>query len=313
MPGERFPGFFFNLKATMAQRSILCFGEVLWDVLPTGKIAGGAPMNVAFHANALGLDARMVSRVGADDLGNEISLFLKEKGVSIDLIQTDPTFPTGIVHVFLDEKGSPSYEIVQPVAWDFIRPSDDLHDAAAGVDALVFGSLACRSDRTKKTLLGLLELAALRVFDVNIRQPFCSKFLLEELLPKADIVKMNDEELVILANHWGAGELDEAAQMAFLKRKFDLETLIVTKGPHGASCLDETGMHHQTGFSVKVADTIGSGDAFLAGFISKMLAGENAGECLQFACAVGALVATKRGGTPELALAEIEAFAMQAG
>ena len=278
---------------------LLCFGEVLWDLLPTGKIAGGAPMNVAYHANNLGLSTRMVSRVGTDALGAELLAFLNSKGVSIQYIQTDPVLPTGTVNVTLNEQGSPAYEIVQPVAWDHISPTEDLHDIAMEADALVFGSLACRSERTKNTLLELLEVATLRVFDVNLRRPFYSQALLEELLSKADIVKLNDEELAIIAAWNGVGG-GEAEQLRFLKEKFQLELLILTKGDKGAACLDESGCHTHPGFPVVVKDTIGSGDAFLAAFLSKLLAGADSPECLAFACALGALVATKQGGTPEI-------------
>ncbi len=287
--------------------TLICFGEVLWDLLPTGKIAGGAPMNVAFQANQLGLSAKMVSRVGADDWGAELLDFLNDKGVSTQFVQTDSQHPTGLVNVTLDSKGSPAYEIVQPSAWDFIAPDPALHDAVAAADALVFGSLACRSDRTQSTLLELLDVAALRVFDVNLRRPFFSQNLLDALLSKADIVKLNDEELDIIAA-WHGAVGGEAQQMQFLKKKYALDMLVLTKGPHGAACLDDTGYHTHPGFSVKVHDTIGSGDAFLAAFLSKMLAGDDGPECLAFACAVGALVATKQGGTPDIGAEEIQDF-----
>jgi fructokinase len=287
--------------------SITCFGEVLWDLLPTGKIAGGAPMNVAYHANHLGLPARMISCVGADDLGRELLAFLREKGLSTDLIQIDPTFPTGIVKVTLDAGGGPSYEIVQPVAWDFIQPEPAALEAVRASDALVFGSLACRTERTKATLLELLSMARWRVFDVNLRTPYFSKELLEELLPLADVVKMNHEELDTIAGWWGA-EGGEAEKMAFLKDRFNLAVTIVTKGGDGAVLLDDNGSYRQPGFPVQVQDTIGSGDAFLAGYLKKSLDGAPAGDCLQFACALGALVATKKGGTPEVREDELDAI-----
>lgn len=284
---------------------LLCFGEVLWDLLPTGKIAGGAPMNVAYHANNLGLSTTMVSRVGADALGKELLAFLNSKGVSTQCIQTDPVFPTGTVNVTLSAQGTPSYEIVKPVAWDHIAQKEDLHDMAMEADALVFGSLACRSERSRETLLGLLELATLRVFDVNLRQPFYNRALLEALLLKADIVKLNDEELSILVAWNGIGG-EEAHQMHFLKETFQIEMLVLTKGDKGAACLDATGYHTHPGFPVTVKDTIGSGDAFLAAFLSKLLAGADSPECLAYACALGALVATKQGGTPAIDPSEIE-------
>lgn len=289
----------------MPVKQVICFGEVLWDMLPSGKIAGGAPMNVAYHVNNLGLSATMVSRVGADDLGRELLSFLQNKGVSTRYVQTDPLLPTGIVNVTLNSKGSPAYEIVQPVAWDNIHPDAALHHIVREADALVFGSLACRSERSKSTLLELLGGAKLRVFDTNLRRPFYTQNLLEELLAQADIAKMNDEELAIIAG-WSGVQGGETLQMQFLKEKFGLNLLILTRGENGAVCLDASGYHTHPGFPVQVRDTIGSGDAFLAAFLSKWLGGANSSECLEFACALGALVATKQGGTPDVNSWEIE-------
>ncbi len=291
----------------MSKPTIICFGEVLWDLLPTGPIAGGAPMNVAFHANQLGMQSKVISSIGDDGLGKELIRFLENKGVSTDLIQTDNTFPTGIVNVMLDSGGYPSYEIVSPVAWDYIRPDDKTKDMVKTADALVFGSLACRTERNKRTLFEYLEPAQVRILDVNLRVPFYSQSLIEALLAKADIVKMNDEELALIAG-WQDADGDERSQMSFIKNKFGIDVLILTKGKDGAACLDESGYHEQPAFPIKVKDTIGSGDSFLAAFLSKYLRGGNIRECLAFAGAVGALVATKAGGTPEIDPQEILAI-----
>ncbi len=291
----------------MHQPSIICFGEVLWDLLPSGKIAGGAPMNVAYQANQLGMTSKMISRVGMDALGEELLHFLDGKGVSTRFVQKDPVHATGIVNGTLNNQGVPTYEIVQPAAWDFITPDGELHDTVMEADALVFGSLACRSNSTKTTLIELLNIATLRVFDVNLRQPFYSKNLLEELLPKADIVKLNDDELAIISAWYGTAGT-EADQMKFLRDKYQLDVLILTKGANGAACLDETGFHSHPGFIVNVDDTIGSGDAFLAAFLNKLLTGSESAECLEFASALGALTATKKGGTPTITQLEIQDF-----
>ncbi len=291
----------------MSNPAIICFGEILWDVLPTGRKAGGAPMNVAFHANQLGLESKMISKTGDDDLGKELKRFLENIGVSVELVQTDNTFPTGIVNVTLDKNGSPSYEIVSPVAWDYIYPDDKVKDFVKNAGALIFGSLACRTERNKKTLLEYVDLANIRVFDVNLRTPFYSKSLVEELLGKADIVKMNDEELALIGEWLGLSGT-EKSQLEYIKKEFNLDLVILTKGRHGAACLDETGYHEQPGFRVTVQDTIGSGDAFLAAFLSRFLKGGSTRDCLVFASAVGALVATKQGGTPKIDLPEILAI-----
>ncbi|MDO8368105.1 MAG: carbohydrate kinase [Saprospiraceae bacterium] len=286
---------------------VICFGEVLWDLLPTGKIAGGAPMNVAYQTNNLGMRSRMISRLGSDELGQALRAFLQEKGVSTDLVQTDPEYPTGIVNVTLDEKGIPSYEIVQPAAWDHIELTNEMLDTVANADALVFGSLSCRSEHSKKTLLALLGKAPLRVFDVNLREPFYTQALLEVLLPKANIAKVNDIELDILANWYGM-KGGESEQMAALLKKFGFDRIIVTRGEHGAACLSSAGYCSVPGISVKVQDTIGSGDAFLSGFLNQLFAGASDQDCLRFANALGALTATKAGGTPNISQEEIEQF-----
>jgi fructokinase len=262
-------------------------------------------MNVAFHTNQLGMEAKMISRIGNDVLGKELKKFLENMGVSTDLIQTDETFPTGVVNVTFDSHGSPAYEIVSPVAWDFISLDEKAEECVRNADALVFGSLACRTEGNKKTLLEYMEIAPVRVFDINLRTPFYTQAVIEELLAKSDILKMNDEECSLLAG-WVGAPGDEKTQLNFIKNKFGLEVVILTKGKDGAVCLSESGYFEQPGFPIKVQDTIGSGDAFLAAFLSKYLQEESTRDCLAFAAAVGALVATKRGGTPNIRFEEIE-------
>lgn len=279
--------------------SIVCFGEVLWDVLPTGKVAGGAPMNVAYQSKSLGCEVQMISAIGNDDLGKELIAFLNKKGIPINLIQTNYTFPTSTVQVTLNEKGSASYEIVKPVAWDFIYPDEERISAVEQADVLLFGSLVCRDEYSRNTLFGLIEKAQKTVFDVNLRTPFYTQSLLESLLEKADVVKVNDEQLDIITGWYGVKN-NFTAQMELVVDRFEIETLVMTKGKHGAFCLHNNELIKQKSFPVEVRDTVGAGDAFLAAFITKMLYGETWQECLEFACATGALVATKSGGTPEI-------------
>lgn len=281
----------------MSKKNIVCFGEVLWDLLPTGKIAGGAPMNVAVHANQLGLQATMISAVGDDELGEGITSFLSSRGLSVSTIQKNE-YQTGIVEVTLDAKGSPSYEIIKPVAWDFIRLTENAKKTVQEADALVFGSLALRNEVSKNTLLELQAVAKLKILDINLRKPFYTPELADELFKVADIVKVNDEELeMICAWHGQTG--DETANARFLKERYQLKGIIVTRGGNGAFFMDEYNevSEHQ-GFKVTVNDTIGSGDSFLASFITKWLNGETPAEALKFACAVGAFVATQKGATP---------------
>ncbi|HPI12331.1 MAG TPA: carbohydrate kinase [Catalimonadaceae bacterium] len=291
----------------MNHPNLVCFGEILWDVLPTGKIAGGAPMNVAYHANNMGLTTTMISRAGDDESGRELIGFLNGKGLDTGYIQTDPVQQTGIVQVTLNEKGSATYEIVQPVAWDYINITEEAVSLVSQADAFVFGSLACRNTESKNTLLKLIESAKLKVFDVNLRTPFYDVELVEELLLKADVLKLNDEELEIIAA-WIGIEGDELEQAEFVRTKYRIDTLILTKGRKGAVCLTEEGYHSHPGFSIKVKDTIGAGDAFLAAFMVKTLNGFSVSDSLEFACGMGALAATKAGGMPEITQNEIQNF-----
>ena len=283
----------------MSSKTVVCFGEVLWDILPNTKVAGGAPMNVCFHLANFGLQSRMISKVGNDELGSALLAFLNEKGIDTGLVQTDTKQRTGIVNVSF-EGGGPSYEIVAPVAWDFIEINDKLLSEIRKADVLVYGSLATRNQTSRDTLLSLLGEVPFKVFDVNLRPPNYEKEILEILLAQADIVKMNDEELEIISG-WYTESKDEIEQLKYLKKYFGFEGILMTKGKDGALYFNEEGLHVQSGFPVeKIADTIGSGDSFLAGFLSQFLQGKTPTECLAFACATGALVATHQGGTPSI-------------
>ncbi len=266
-------------------------------------------MNVAFHLRNFGLSPKLVSRVGADALGQELQAFLTEKGLTTALLQTGQEAPTSTVQVTLDEAGHASYEIVAPVAWDYIALRTDNRSAVREADAIVFGSLASRSAATRATLLELLEEERpLKVFDVNLRPPHYSKALLETLLAKADIVKMNEEELDIISSWYGlyAGE---PAKMEELRQRFGLQGLLLTKGGDGAAWMGKDSSYiEQPAFDIKVADTVGSGDSFLAAFLSQYLAGFPLPQALEFAAATGALVATFQGGTPSVFAADVNRF-----
>lgn len=289
----------------MSNKSIVCFGEVLWDLLPSGKIAGGAPMNVAVHAHQLDLNASMISAVGKDELGAKIKDFLTSRNLSTENIQTSNDYQTGIVEVTLDAKGSPSYTIIKPVAWDFIELTDSAKKAVQEADALVFGSLALRNEVSKNTLLQLQSLAKLRILDINLRKPFYSPELTKELFEIADVVKVNDEELEMICAWYGQSG-DELSNAKYLENLYNLKGIIVTRGGNGAFFIDENNefAEHQ-GFKVTVNDTIGSGDSFLASFIAKWLNGGTPSQALAFACAVGAYVATQKGATPMINEADI--------
>jgi len=291
----------------MSKVKIICFGEILWDIFPKKKIVGGAPLNVACHLQNLGIHTSLISQVGDDELGVKLLDFLSHRGITTKFIEISKDFPTGTVDVSFDDKGSPQYEIKAPAAWDYISMNDKKSAAIKDVDALVFGSLACRSERSKECLLTLAKTAAFRVFDVNLRSPFYTKETIETLLSLADLVKMSDEELGIIAA-WYLTEFDEQSALQFFKERFELETIVLTKGKHGAICLNGNTIYSQTSFPIQLMDTVGSGDAFLAALLTKIFERKAIPSCLEFACAMGALVASQQGGTPLIKEQDITRF-----
>lgn len=279
--------------------TITCFGEILWDVLPTSKQAGGAPMNVAADLRNFGLNAQLISRVGNDDLGHELLDFLAQKGIPTNLVQTGQTHLTGVAKANVSDSNEVTYKILQPVAWDYIRLEPGLIEVVRQSNLFVYGSLAARSEQTHHTLRTLLAVATRKVFDVNLRAPHYNRDTVEELLQQANIAKLNEHELAELSGWYGVEpEADLQVAMTHLRDRFNLDVLCVTLGGDGAALLDASGFVRQAGFQVTVADTIGSGDAFLAAFLYKTLQHETPKKALEFACATGAYVATQQGATP---------------
>lgn len=294
----------------MQQPSIVCFGEMLWDLLPSGKVAGGAPMNVAIHLKRLGAPTHFISRVGADPLGDELLDWLKKTGLSAEGIQKDPQLPTGQVIVELDALGNATYDIVQPSAWDHIAVSPEARNWVRSADYFVFGSLVAREPYSANTLRRLLEYANTRVFDVNLRKPFYKREQIISLMLSADIVKMNAEELEI-ANQWLGPWDDQEEAIAGLADTFEWEACCVTLGDQGAILFEEGEFYRHSGFKVNVKDTVGSGDAFLATWLQQRLSGAKPAAALRAACAMGALTATHTGATPLLSKDDLAHFLEQ--
>lgn len=286
---------------------VVCFGEMLWDVLPTGRQPGGAPLNVAVHLGSFGLDAQLISRVGTDELGAELLAFVQSKGLSTCYIQQDQTQPTGVVQAHLGDSHEVTYQIVQPVAWDYIQYDDALSPLAEGAAAFVFGSLAARSGATRETLYRLLQRAPFKVFDVNLRPPHYSRSVVTYLLRQAHLVKLNHHELTEIMGWFGASPAEETA-LRWLADRFGLQAVCVTKGADGAVLWAGQQLFRSPGLVVPVQDTIGSGDAFLAALLKGWLGGQPPAEALAFACAAGSLVATYRGATPPISEAEVLAL-----
>lgn len=288
----------------------VCFGEVLWDILPTGEKPGGAPMNVAYHLQKQGLQTAMISRVGKDDRGDALLSILQQNGLITEFIQKDAERQTGIVNATLHESNEVTYEIVHPVAWDFIALETGLLDLVSNAPFFVYGSLAARDSITAETLWQLVEAANTRVVDINLRPPHYTQQRVEQLLHSADIAKLNEHELpLITAWYRELGEDEE--QVKFLQERFSVSTIIVTKGGDGAMVCREGTIYRHPGYKVTVADTIGSGDAFLAGFLAQTKAGKPIDDRLQFANALGAFIASKEGACPAYGLNEVTAVYTQ--
>ncbi|QMU29469.1 carbohydrate kinase family protein [Adhaeribacter radiodurans] len=278
-------------------QKIICFGETLWDMLPSGHMPGGAPMNVAIHLKYNNYNPLVISRVGSDDLGEALLDFLEKKKISTQCIQISKSHLTGVVKVNLDDKNEITYKIVEPVAWDYIQYEEEVAQIVAQSTVFVYGSLAARSATTRDTLLHYLSKARLKVFDVNLRPPHYNPERIQDLLHFADIVKMNHQELELIMS-WLGFTGTEQQQMAHIRQKFNLQIVILTRGENGAAVLTDEGYEQHPGYKVEVEDTIGSGDSFLATYLSNYLQQQPVAECLKKACLVGAYVASCKGATP---------------
>ncbi len=283
----------------------VCFGEVLWDVLPTGALPGGAPMNVAYHLNRLGISTQMISKVGEDDNGKGLLEFMQRNGIPTALIQKDPSQPTATVLATPGPNFEMQYDIVKPVAYDFIDVTPEATEAVSKAAFFIFGSLASRTPHTRNTLQRFISLANKKVFDINLRAPHYTREVVEELLQQSDIVKLNEHELeLVSAFHADISRFEDKVRL--ISDRYQTSGIIVTKGADGACYYDGESFYEHPGFKVQVADTIGSGDAFLAGFLSRFINKKPPQKCVEFACKLGAFVATQKGGCPDYDVQQVE-------
>ena len=290
----------------------VCFGEVLWDVFGNEKKIGGAPLNVALRMKTLGCEVTVISCVGKDKDGEAIINQVKSLGLETNAIMQTENFATGLVNVTLNERGSASYEINYPSAWDKIVLNDLAGKLVAEADVLIYGSLVCRDEVSRQSLEELLQTKAYKVFDVNLRKPHYSYAILEQLMHSADFIKFNDEELLEIAAAMQSPFTSLEDNMHFIAEKAKVTAMCVTKGKHGALLLWEGKLYENGGYPVKVADTVGAGDSFLATLITSLLTGEAPQTAINFACAVGALVAGAPGANPEIPHSKIENLMLKA-
>lgn len=288
----------------------LCYGEILWDVLPDGPQPGGAPLNVAYHLNKMGLATSIISKIGNDSNGERLVNLMDRWGINLQFLQVDTVYPTSEVLARMNGN-EVGYEIVFPVAWDFIAGNSKIQSVINPSTYLVYGSLASRNDASRDTLLSLLETDAIKVFDINLRPPFISQDLLKILFDQADIVKLNQSELELVQIIFNGPLSTEANQVKFIQQRFNVSEVIITKGEFGASYYTRDKAYHLWGNEVKVTDTIGSGDSFLAAFIANHSLKAQPEIILKNAIAMGAFIATKKGGCPEYQIEQYEHFRNQ--
>lgn len=279
---------------------VIAFGEILWDMLQSGAVLGGAPANFAYRIQSLGVPVVMVSRVGNDTLGIDALEFLSAAGMDTSLIQIDKQHhPTGTVQVSLDE-GNARYEFATKVAYENIQITDAVNEVAKSVDAICYGTLAQRGEVSRNSLYSLLEMVpdtALKVVDINLRVDFTSE-IVQTSLSHANILKLNSDEVEPVCSLLGLPpDLDYRTFAETLIEKFSLSHVLVTRGAEGVYGRNSNGEEVDLpGYRVKVADTIGAGDAFTAGFVWKKLEGESFRECCDFGNRLGAIVAESTGG-----------------
>lgn len=299
------------------QFCIVGLGEILWDLFPAGKQLGGAPANFAYCSSLLGDKGIAASRVGDDELGKEALQKLKNLGLETSCIQIDDVRPTGTVKVRVDVRGEPTFEITESVAWDFLAWETSWQSLAAATDAVCFGSLAQRSRRSRDTIRAFLTAVrpgTPRVFDVNLRQSFYSAEILSQSIQRADILKLNHEELPRVARLLGfpdAGS-EEACTQQLLDR-YEINLVCVTRAANGSFLATRNGCDRHGGFHVPVVDTVGAGDAFTAALVHHFLRGSSLATMNEAANRMGSWVASHAGATPVPEQNELERVRLTVG
>lgn len=282
---------------------VVGMGEALWDMLPEGKKIGGAPANFAYHVSQFGLSSCLVSAIGDDSLGKEIIENFASKGLNHHIAQVP--YPTGTVQVDIDQAGIPQYEIKENVAWDNIPYTAHLEALAENTKAVCFGSLAQRSVVSRSTINRFLDAMpqtddTLIVFDINLRQGFYNKEILCNSMKRCNILKINDEELILVSRMFGYPGIDLQDKCWILLGKYNLKMLILTCGINGSYVFTPGHVSFQPTPQVEVADTVGAGDSFTAAFIASLLKGKSVTEAHHLAVQTSAYVCTQNGAMPLL-------------
>ena len=285
------------------ERPIVGIGEILFDMLPSGAQLGGAPANFAYHVCRLGGRGVAVSAIGRDKLGEEVKEILASKRLEAVLPEVD--FPTGVVNVELDGRGVPQYTIIENVAWDNVPYTSEMKELARNAAAVCFGTLAQRNPVTRATVMGFIAdmpSDSLKVYDINLRQHFYSRNIIEESLRVADILKINDEEIGVVSDLLGLDSSPEQACRSLIN-KYGLRLVILTKGDDGSEVITPDTKSSVACPEVKIADTVGAGDSFTAAFVNAYLRGESILECHNIANRISAFVCSRSGAMPDYDIA----------
>ncbi len=283
------------------KRMIVGLGEALWDVLPEGKKLGGAPANFAYHTGQFGLDTLAVSALGEDRLGDETIAAIEEQGLNYMMPRVP--YPTGTVQVTLDDEGIPAYDIKENVAWDNIPFTDEMKAVAQNCRAVCFGSLAQRNVVSRETIKKFLSTTpddCMKIFDINLRQNFYTKEVIDDSLHLCNVLKINDEELVVIGRMFGYPGLDMQDKCWLLLGKYNLDILVLTCGVNGSYVFTPGSMSFYETPKVEVADTVGAGDSFTGTFCACILKGKSVADAHRIAVDASAFVCTQKGAMPKL-------------
>lgn len=292
-------------------KTVLAFGEVLWDILPSETVLGGAVCNFAYRLNSLGDKGLVISRLGRDELGKKAYDRVSSLGMDTDYLQWDDHYPTGTVNVTFDKNNKPDFVIISNVAYDYIEMTESLYEISSKADCLCFGTLSQRAPKTRETLKQLISLSknSLKLLDINLRKDCYSLDTISYSLEHADVLKLNEDELYQLA------KMKEIPGQNAIKicentiKRWFLKCCVVTLGEKGAFVVSETGERfYDPGYRIKLADSVGAGDAFTAGFAYCILRNMLISEACKFGNILGALVSTKNGATSPVTKDEIESF-----
>jgi len=291
-------------------KTILSYGEMLWDLLPTDTVLGGAPCNFAYRVNSIGDKGLIVSRLGRDELGKKAFEQLLSLGLETTYLQWDDDHPTGTVPITFDENNNPEFTIIPDVAYDYIEMTDLLREIAPKVDCLCFGTLSQRSAKSRQTLEELIEIShdSLKLLDINLRKECYSLDTVANSLKKADILKLNENEIYQIADMLKIGTRSNTEICNELMDKWSLKCCVVTLGDKGVFAISKNEVVYEPGYKVGLVDSVGAGDAFTAGFAYCILRNLPLKEACQFGNILGAIVCTQKGATSPISKDEIDSF-----